>query len=339
MNRISLFEGWEDPEDKKNRNNPLADAILGELSKWDCRFIDVTSPRRRGHGGVAIMIPYHEIIHFLGSGYFTDDIVSSMKPSHRLIVELAKNVGRPKPYQTKTRWTGEDRFGLTFMITRSGMIRRWLDDYKKVSHNNNVNINPVSEADVAKGAKKFLHEVLAYSVDNIVIRIFLQNKSADSLGELSNNLLKSTDFVSQLLINRGSQISDELMSRILMLNQKNDSIIYQLINNAGYPRKADREFYESIFKIILANHQNSNPILRAFCKLLEAPRELRLKALMLIENPFDVEQAFESFRDITPKEIMDLYFGGRSNKLKELAKNHKNFGDIIGDEGGILDGW
>lgn len=339
MNRISLFEGWENPEDKKNRANPLADAILGKLSKWDCRFIDVTSPRRKGHGGVAIMVPYHEIIKFLASGYFTDAVVARMKPSHRLMVELAKQMGWVTPYQTRTRWSGEEKSGLTFVIMRSGNVRRWLDEFKKVSSNNNVNIDPTDKGDVAAGAKKFLEEVLVYNIDGIIVRLFLENQSKDDLDQLSDSILKNKDIILQLVVNRGSQISDELMQRILVLNKRNDSIIYQLVNKAGYPRKADRRLYETMFRIITTYHEDNNPILRAFCKLLEAPRELRLKALTLIENPYDIEQAFESFRDITAKELMDLYFEGPSNKLKELIKNHPNFGDIIGDEGGILDDW
>ena len=130
------------------------------------------------------------------------------------------------------------------------------------------------------------------------------------------------------------------MTRILVLNKRNDSIVYQLVNNAGYPRKEGRDFYETLFGIILANHEDNDSILRAFCKLQEAPKELRIKSLLLIENPFDVQRAFESlFFELTTKELMDIYFGGHSDKLKTLAKNHKDFGDIVGDEGGILGDW
>lgn len=332
MRRIELFESWIG---EKNKSNPLAESVISELDKWGVNWADVTTERRKGHGGVAMMIPYDEIIKFLASDYFSGKVFSDLKPARKETVQFARGVKKPEKISIKERWSDTKHSGPTFVIMASGKIRQWLYDYDQVSSNDNVKVDPKSKAEVSEGTQKFF-SFLAGHIEHIVLRQFTEQCTLEEINQLSDSQLKNASLVNSIINRYRNYQSPKLFDRIIQLNRRDSSTLYRILNENSLH---DYQ-YQKLFNIIDMNHTNHDSLWRAFVKAKTAPRKLRLEALIRIEQEYGLTQSFKEFSDITKKELMDLYFDDRaSDTFRQLAKSHPNFGDIVGDEGGVLGDW
>jgi hypothetical protein len=338
MRRVELFEAWVG---EKRKSNTLAESIISELDKWGVNWVNVTSKTRRGHGGVAMMIPYDEIIKFFASGYFSDDIFASLPPARRDVIEAARLIKNPTRVTLRSRWSGDSYTGPTFVIMASGRIRQWLNDFKKVSSNDNIDINPGSEIGVKTGTRQFF-SFLAYNIEHIVFRQFIEQSTLADLNSLSNSQLKKSNLVDAIISKYREQELDnngtELFDRIIKLNRSNDSTLYRIVTSI---KLTDMQ-YLAIFNILdrYDSDIDIDNLWGSLVKAKAAPRKLRLEALIRIERVAELISAFKEFNDITSKELMDIYFDDRaSDAARRLAKDNPNFGDVVGDEGGILSDW
>jgi hypothetical protein len=332
MRRVELFEAWAG---EKSKSNPLATSIISEFDKWGVNWVDVTTERRRGHGGVAMMIPYDEIIKFLASDYFSGKVFADLKPERKETIQFARGVKKPEKISISERWSDKKHSGPTFVIMASGKIRQWLYDYGQVSSNDNVDIDPASDSEVAVGTEKFF-SFLAGHIEHIVLRQFTEQSTLEDLTGLSDSQLKKSSLVDSIINRYRNSEPIELFDRLIQLNRRDDSVLYRILVSINLTD----EQYRKIFNILDTNHTNRDELWGAFAKAKTAPRKLRLEALIRIEREYELTQVFKAVDDITKKELMDLYFDDRaSDTFRRLAKSHPNFGDIIGDEGGILSDW
>ena len=337
MRRVELFEAWAG---EKSKSNPLATSIISELDKWGINWVEVTSKTRRRHGGVAMLIPFEEIIKFLASDYFSGEVLSKLSPARRDIIATARLIKNPTKFTARARWSNDQYVGPTFIIMASGRIRQWLYDFKKVSSNDNVDINPASPEEVKDGAAQFF-AFLTGHIQHIVFRQFIEHATGEDLNTLSANKLRKSNFIDAITTKYREQELDndsaELFDRIIQANRQDEDNLYRLlVRNL----KLNDAQYLEIFRIIDEYYEYSSQLLRGLATAKAAPREIRLKSLSRIRSMADLKKAFLDFGDFTQKELMDIYFDERSSDaIRTLAKEHPNFGDVVGDEGGILSDW
>lgn len=332
MRRVELFEAWVG---EKSKSNPLAESIISELDKWGVNWVDVTSKRRKGHGGVAMMIPYDEIIKFLASDYFSGKVFDALPPTRKEVIQFAREIKNPEKISIGERWSDAKHSGPTFVIMASGRIRQWLYDHRQVSSNDNVDINPESEVGVAYGTRQFF-SFLAYHIDHMVLRQFFEQSTPEDLNGLTDAQLKRPNIANAIINLYRNAEPAEIFDRLIQLNRRDDSLLDRILTSINLTE----EQYQKLFNIIDMDQTYNDSLWGAFVRAKSAPRKLRLEALIRIEREYALTQAFKEFDDITKKELMDLYFDDRASDMaRKIVKSHPNFGDVVGDEGGILSDW
>jgi hypothetical protein len=336
MRRVELFEAWVG---EKSKLNPLADSIISELDKWEVNWVNVTSQRRKSHGGVAMMIPFDEIIKFFSSGYFSEEVLSNLPPSRRDIISIAKKIKNPTKFTAHARWSGQTYSGPTFIIMASGKVRQWLYDFKKVSSNDNVDVNPASAVGVNTGTKMFFAFLVGH-IQHLVFRQFIEQATLEDLNELNNTQLQKITLVHAIITKYTKHELDsntlELFDKIIRANRKSGDTLYRLLVSI----KFNEAQYLEIFKILNDYFEYKDYLWIELARAKTAPREIRINALARIESTAELRRVFLEFGDFTQKELMDIYFDERSSDaIRTLAKEHPNFGDVVGDEGGILSDW
>jgi hypothetical protein len=336
MKTIKLFEEWVG--DNKVPN-PLAESICKTLDRFKIDWTDLSSKKQKAQGGVTINISYEEGLKFIKSDYFSEEVLKQMKPYVRDLVEIVRGISNMPQISGGMidRPGGNPKRGITFIIYSRGAIRLWLDFYKKVSSNDNVEIDPSDPADVLRGTFKFLTRTLIFNLEGVIINKVTANLTSDDLINLRNTSLKNERLFHSLT--RMAQISgipNQVFSRMIKLNKSSISRMWRLAEVAPTlelltqvvdivnPSQLDRGDLH-----IFADRVLSNPNCNA--DLVEIVSDFAKES--------DLVKALADM-DLPSVDLKRLYFSDlTTSRVKEIIKSNPNFGDIIGDEGGIFSDW
>lgn len=286
------------------------------------------------------MIPFAEAVKFFKSDYFTESKLAQMKPRERRVITIAKTVmsdiGDNFEAKIITPFRGPTVGvrGITFIISTSGTVRLWLDRHGVVSSNENVVINPDSVVGVNSGVSKFLSKVLIQNLETTVDRFLLDN--LESLGDLKDDVLKNSGLISQVIYrasSSGKKLESGIVERLIQLYRRNSKILSSLVSIIDEPKLLQR--------IINFNLQDADGdgLYQTISLSRVATPEIIKKAITKIEKRYAV-MAVLSKVNLSGKDLKEIYFDeNSSDELRAAVKSNPNFGDIVGDEGGILSDW
>jgi hypothetical protein len=334
MNKIKLFEEWSDT---LKVPNPLAESICKTLDKYGVKWEDTTSKARRSRGGFKIMIPFAEAIKFFKSDYFTESRLVHMKPYDRRIVTMARAINAPVSPEFNQHirrfYNGEVKVnGVTFVISISGTIRLWLDSHRKISSNDNVDIDPNSSKEIDLGTTKFLTRTLVQNMEGHVVRYLLDN--IVDITSIDDSILKNQKLVIQVIRKfqeNKKAIDRDLANKIIELFHKDYYVLRNLLPVINLP-----ELVQKISDLPELDHSSIyydlaiNPI---------ATTDVIKKSIGRLTREYQINDALTKV-NLSSKDLKDMYFDEEtSDSARTAIKSNPNFGDIVGDEGGILSDW
>jgi hypothetical protein len=336
MKAVKLFEEWVG--DTKVPN-PLAESICKTLDKYGIFWRNMSSKKQKAQGGVTINISYEEGLKFILSDYFSKEVLKRMKPRERDLVEMVRSLGAIPENSSSLvlRAGGKPKYGVTFIIYARGAVRLWLEYFQKVSSNDNVDIAADDPADVQQGTFKFLTRTLIFNLEGVIVNRVAANLSQSDLLNLGDSSLKNERlFHSITYLIKIKGVPDSVFKRMIRLNRHSidrltrlaevaptRELLNEVVSSVNMEKAGMREL-QTFAKAVLANPKCDTWLIEVISDFVK--EDDLIIALSTMDLPsVDLKKLY--FKDSIPP------------RVKEAIRSNPNFGDIVGDEGGILSDW